>query len=58
MSNIRQKQVFIDKDIFKLSSEDRQALVDAFVWLINEDKKQNPGLYSEIKGEQAIIEKE
>lgn len=58
MSNIRHKQVFIDKDIFKLSSEDRQALVDAFVWLINEDKKQNPGLYSEIKGEQAIIEKE
>lgn len=28
-----------------LSLEDRRKLVDAFAWLIQEDKKQNPALY-------------
>lgn len=28
-----------------LSVEDRQKLVSAFVWLMKEDKKQNPALY-------------
>jgi hypothetical protein len=28
-----------------LSIEDRSRLVGAFVWLIEEDKKQNPALY-------------
>lgn len=33
---------------FKIESlplEDKQRLVGAFVWLIEEDKKQNPALY-------------
>ena len=33
---------------FKIDSlllEDKQRLVDAFAWLIQEDKKQNPALY-------------
>ena len=32
-------------NIDNLSLEDKQRLVDAFVWLIQEDKKQNPKLY-------------
>jgi hypothetical protein len=28
-----------------LPLEDKQRLVDAFAWLIQEDKKQNPDLY-------------
>lgn len=32
--------------IEELSIEDKQRLVGAFVWLIEEDKKQNPALYS------------
>lgn len=31
--------------IDNLSLEDKQKLVGAFVWLIQEDKKQNPALY-------------
>ncbi len=31
--------------IEKLSIEDKQKLVGAFAWLIQEDKKQNPTLY-------------
>ena len=31
--------------IDELSLEDKQRLVGAFVWLIEEDKKQNPALY-------------
>ena len=31
--------------ISDLSLEDRQKLVGAFAWLIQEDKKQNPALY-------------
>ena len=31
--------------IDELSLEDQQRLVGAFVWLIEEDKKQNPELY-------------
>lgn len=29
-----------------LPLEDKQRLVDAFAWLIQEDKKQNPALYN------------
>lgn len=29
----------------QLSQSDKQKLVDVFVWLIKEDKKQNPALY-------------
>ena len=29
----------------ELSLEDKQKLVNAFIWLIQEDKKQNPALY-------------
>jgi len=31
--------------ISDLSLEDKQRLVGAFAWLIQEDKKQNPALY-------------
>lgn len=31
--------------IKNLSPEDRSRLVGAFVWLVQEDKKQNPELY-------------
>jgi hypothetical protein len=31
----------------KLSIEDKQKLVGAFAWLIQEDKKQNPALYKQ-----------
>lgn len=31
--------------IEELSPNDKQRLVDAFIWLIEEDKKQNPELY-------------
>lgn len=31
--------------LLDLTSEDKQRLVGAFVWLIDEDKKQNPALY-------------
>jgi len=34
-----------DLVIRKLSIEDKQKLVGAFAWLIQEDKKQNPALY-------------
>lgn len=35
------------KDVIfsELSSEDRLKLVNVFVWLIEEDKKQNPAIY-------------
>lgn len=33
------------KDFDNLSFSDKQNLVDAFVWLIEEDRKQNPELY-------------
>ena len=35
--------------IDKLSIEDKQKLVGAFAWLIQEDKKQNPALYQHKK---------
>ena len=35
--------------IEKLSIEDKQKLVGAFAWLIQEDKKQNPALYKHKK---------
>ncbi len=35
--------------IDELPLEDKQRLVGAFVWLIEEDKKQNPALYKKIK---------
>ena len=33
------------KNRLSLSTEERQRLVGAFAWLIQEDKKQNPELY-------------
>jgi len=33
------------KSIDELSLEDKQKLVGAFVWIIQEDKKQHPELY-------------
>ena len=40
------KEKIQDKiSIYNLNTEDRQKLVSAFVWLIQEDKKQNPALY-------------
>jgi hypothetical protein len=33
------------KKFENLSLKDKQNLVDAFAWLIQEDKKQNPALY-------------
>lgn len=38
----KQKPVF---NINELSLEDKNKLVGAFVWLIKEDKKQNPAFY-------------
>ena len=35
-----------------LSLEDRQRFVGAFVWLVEEDKKQNPALYQRNKTNQ------
>ncbi len=35
----------IDFKIKELSLEEKNRLVGAFVWLIEEDKKQNPALY-------------
>lgn len=40
----KQKQK-TDFKVQDLSLEDRSRLVGAFVWLIKEDKKQNPELY-------------
>ncbi|HVY35655.1 MAG TPA: hypothetical protein VG982_00010 [Candidatus Paceibacterota bacterium] len=42
---IRPKEATNSFQINELPLEDRQRLVDAFVWLIEEDKKQNPALY-------------
>lgn len=45
------QEVVIEKEtvqgfkIDELPLEDKQRLVGAFVWLIEEDKKQNPALY-------------
>jgi len=39
------KEVKKDFKIDELPLEDKQRLVGAFVWLIEEDKKQNPALY-------------
>lgn len=36
-------------NIEELPIEDKQRLVGAFVWLIEEDKKQNPALYQNKK---------
>lgn len=39
------KEVANSFKIDELPLEDKQRLVGAFVWLIEEDKKQNPALY-------------
>lgn len=39
-NNIRKKVIFQE-----LSFDEKQRLVGAFVWLIEQDKKQNPALY-------------
>lgn len=41
----------IDFNINDLTLEDKNKLVGAFVWLIKEDKKQNPALYQVKKSE-------
>lgn len=41
----------IDFNINDLTLEDKNKLVGAFVWLIKEDKKQNPALYQIKKSE-------
>jgi hypothetical protein len=33
------------QEVLDLTPEERQRLVCAFVWLVTEDKKQNPELY-------------
>jgi hypothetical protein len=45
-TNEEPKAVF---KIDKLTLEDKQRLVGAFLWLIKEDKKQNPALYQSKK---------
>lgn len=40
-----QENISIKKSVKDISLEDKQRLVDAFAWLIQEDKKQNPALY-------------
>jgi hypothetical protein len=44
MQKISQKSK-TNSRIEKLSIEDKQKLVGAFAWLIQEDKKQNPEFY-------------
>ncbi len=41
----KEKPVNTGKILEKLSIEDKQRLVGAFAWLIQEDKKQNPAFY-------------
>lgn len=43
--NALQKEPLTGFKIDSLSLEDKQRLVGAFVWLIEEDKKQNPAFY-------------
>ncbi len=46
MQEIATEQEPVDgSTIYELCLEDKQRLVDAFAWLIQEDKKQNPELY-------------
>jgi len=42
---VSKKETVESFKIDELPLEDRQRLVGAFVWLIEEDKKQNPELY-------------
>lgn len=42
---IATKEAIKSFQIDELPFEDKQRLVGAFVWLIEEDKKQNPALY-------------
>jgi len=46
--NLKEKPLNTGKILDKMSIEDKQKLVGAFVWLIQEDKKQNPELYQPI----------
>lgn len=43
------------KDRLFFSTEEKQRLVGAFAWLIQEDKKQNPELYKQIKIERNCL---
>lgn len=38
-----------NKQVLDIPNEDFQTLVNAFAWLIQEDKKQNPNLYNKEK---------
>jgi len=42
---VERKEAIKSFKIDELPLEDKQRLVGAFVWLIEEDKKQNPALY-------------
>jgi len=41
----KQKEEIKGSEMDYLSLENKQNLVDAFIWLVQEDKKQNPSLY-------------
>jgi len=43
--NIKENPVNTGKMLDRISPEDKQRLVGAFAWLIQEDKKQNPAFY-------------
>ena len=45
MQDITSNEAVKSFKIDELPLEDKQRLVGAFVWLIEEDKKQNPALY-------------
>jgi hypothetical protein len=48
---ISAKETIKSFQIDELPLEDKQRLVGAFVWLIEEDKKQNPALYQPKKNQ-------
>lgn len=45
LTRIEEKNATTGFKMSSISLEDRQKLVGAFAWLIQEDKKQNPELY-------------
>ncbi len=42
---VTEQKIISSSTIRNLSIEDKQKLVSAFAWLIEEDKKQNPAFY-------------
>lgn len=50
------QDIILSSKLNSLSVEDKQKLVNVFVWLLEEDKKQNPALYKNIvAGDKAKI---